>query len=47
MTIHNNEVVEATESELFVDYLENGLDEFISFPDYMQRCKDVKNLAQK
>lgn len=40
MTIHNNEIVEATESELFIYYLEDGLDEFISFPDYVQRCKE-------
>ena len=40
MKIHNNEIVEATESELFVDYLENGLDEWISFPDYMQKCEE-------
>lgn len=40
MKIRDNKIVEATEDELFSVYLENGLDEFLSFPIYMERCKE-------
>ena len=39
MTIHNNKIVEATESELFSVYLEREYDEIMSFPDYVLACK--------
>jgi len=41
MKIENNKIVEATEDELFSEYLRKGLDDIYSFPDYIDRMMRV------
>lgn len=41
MKVKNGKIVEATEDELFTNYLKRGLDDVMSFPEYLKRCKEL------
>lgn len=39
MKIENNKIVEATENELFDNWLKSGLDDIIPFDTYLWKCE--------
>lgn len=41
MKVENGKIIEATERELFEQYLKRGYDEIFSFPYYLERCKGL------
>lgn len=41
MKVCDGKIVEATENELFSQYLKAGYDDVISFQDYLYRCKEL------
>ena len=41
MVIKNKRIIEATEIELFKYYLKRELDDIYSFPDYLEKIKNM------
>lgn len=41
MKTSNGKIVEATENEMYTQYLKAGYDDVMGFPDFLYRCKEL------